>query len=52
MEDAVFAEWQKNQSLRKNLLIISNDAQKAAQDIVILVKENIARNTKTANLQF
>jgi methyl-accepting chemotaxis protein len=49
MEDAVFAEWQKNQSLRKNLLIISNDAQKAAQDIVILVKENIARNTKTAN---
>ena len=50
MEDAVFSEWQKNQTLHKQLLAISSEAQQAAQGILTLVKQNIAKNTKTANL--
>lgn len=49
MEDAVFSEWQKNQTLHKQLLAISSEAQQAAQGILTLVKQNIAKNTKTAN---
>ncbi len=49
MEDAVFVEWQKNQTLNDELLAISSEAQQAAQGILTLVQGNIAKNTKTAN---
>lgn len=50
MEDKVFAEWQKNVALRKDLVVVSDGAQNAAKDILKLATQNIASNTKTGKL--
>jgi len=50
MEDKVFAEWQKNVALRKDLLLVSSGAQSVVKDILNVSNQNIADNTKTGKL--
>jgi len=50
LEDLVFTEWKKNNALYLDLKSYSDEAQKAAKDILLLSQKSRANHTRTGTL--